>query len=128
VRNLFFTRVGDPDKSEDRAYLTRASPLFSANQIHIPMLIAQGANDARVKPAESEQIVAALAKNHQHGTYVVYTDEGHGFARPENNIDFEARVERFLADKLGGRFESMNTERAPGSTAVVRQIGGVGTK
>ena len=128
VRNLFFTRVGDPDKSEDRAYLTRASPLFSADKIHIPMLIAQGTNDARVKPAESEQIVTALAKNHQPGTYVVYTDEGHGFARPENNIDFEARVERFLADNLGGRFEPMNTERAPGATALVRQIGGVGAK
>jgi dipeptidyl aminopeptidase/acylaminoacyl peptidase len=125
VRNLFFTRVGDPDKSEDRAYLTRASPLFSADKIRIPILIAQGSNDARVKPAESEQIVTALAKNHQPGTYVVYTDEGHGFARPENNIDFEARVERFLADNLGGRFEPMNTERAPGSTALVRQIGGV---
>ena len=128
VRNLFFTRVGDPDKSEDRAYLTRASPLFSADKIHIPMLIAQGTNDARVKPAESEQIVTALAKNHQPGTYVVYTDEGHGFARPENNIDFEARVERFLADNLGGRFEPMNAERAPGATALVRQIGGVGAK
>ena len=59
---------------------------------------------------------------------MVYTDEGHGFARPENNIDFEARVERFLADNLGGRFEPMNTERAPGSTAVVRQFGRAGTK
>jgi dipeptidyl aminopeptidase/acylaminoacyl peptidase len=128
VRNLFFTRVGDPDKSEKRAYLTKASPLFSADKIHIPMLIAQGSNDARVKPAESEQIVTALAKNHQPGTYVVYTDEGHGFARPENNIDFQARVERFLADNLGGRFEPMSTECAPGSTAVVRQIGSVGAK
>jgi len=128
VRNLFFTRVGDPDKSEDRAYLTRASPLFSADKIRVPMLIAQGSNDARVKPAESEQIVTALAKNHQPGTYVVYTDEGHGFARPENNIDFESRAERFLADNLGGRFEPMNTERAPGSTAVLRQIGGLGAK
>ena len=82
VRNLFFTRVGDPAKSEDRAYLTKASPLFSANKIHIPMLIAQGSNDARVKPAESEQIITALANNHQRGTDVVYTDEGHGFARP----------------------------------------------
>jgi dipeptidyl aminopeptidase/acylaminoacyl peptidase len=128
VRNLFFTRVGDPDKSDDRAYLTRASPLFSADKIHIPMLIAQGSNDARVKPAESEQIVTALAKNHQPGTYVVYTDEGHGFARPENRIDFQARAERFLADNLGGRFEPMNRERAPGSTAVVRQIGGAGAQ
>jgi dipeptidyl aminopeptidase/acylaminoacyl peptidase len=128
VRNLFFTRVGDPDKSEDRAYLTRVSPLFSADKIHIPMLIAQGTNDARVKLAESEQMVTALARNHQPGTYVVYTDEGHGFERPENNIDFQARLERFLADNLGGRFEPMNSERAPGSTAVVRQIGGAGAK
>jgi dipeptidyl aminopeptidase/acylaminoacyl peptidase len=69
------------------------------------MLIAQGRNDARVKPTESEQIVTALAKNHQLGTYLVYPNEGHGFARPENKIDFQACAERFLADNLGGRFE-----------------------
>ena len=123
VRNLFFTRVGDPDKATDRAYLTKASPLFSADKIHIPMLIAQGSNDARVKPAESEQIVAAMAKNGQHGTYVVYTDEGHGFARPENRLDFQARAEKLLADNLGGRYEQMAGERIIGSTAIVKEIG-----
>jgi len=123
TRIVFFTRVGDPDKSEDRTYLTKASPLFSADKIHIPMLVAQGSNDARVKPAESEQIVAALEKNGQQGTYVVYTDEGHGFVRPENRIDFQARAERFLADNLGGRYQPMDADRAPGSTAVVRRVG-----
>ena len=87
------------------------------------MLIAQGANDVRVKQAESEQIVAAIAKNGGRATYVLYSDEGHGFRRAENNLDIYARMEKFLADNLGGRFEPMEGERAPGSTAVVREIG-----
>ncbi len=122
-RPIFMTRVGDPDNPADKALLTRASPLFSADRIKIPMLIAQGANDVRVKPAESEQIVAAIKKHGGRATYVVYSDEGHGFARPENRLDFEARAEQFLAQNLGGRSEPMNGDRIPGSTAVVTTIG-----
>jgi dipeptidyl aminopeptidase/acylaminoacyl peptidase len=84
----FHNRVGDP--KADEALLRAASPLFSADKIKVPLLIGQGANDPRVKQAESEQIVAAIEKNGGGVTYVVYPDEGHGFARPENRIDFNA--------------------------------------
>ena len=103
--------------------LTNASPLFSAEKIKIPLLIGQGANDPRVKQAEAEQIVAAIAKHRAVAVYVLYSDEGHGFVRPENRLDFMAREEKFLADNLGGRFEPMVGERMPGSTAQVRVVG-----
>ena len=88
----------------------------------MPLLIGQGANDPRVKPAESEQIVSALEKQGLGVTYVVYPDEGHGFARPENAMDFNARAEAFLGQCLGGRVEPMQGERIPGSTAVVKVV------
>lgn len=98
---LFYTRVGDP--ATDTVMLKERSPLFSASKIKIPMLIGQGANDPRVKQAESEQIVAALKGNEQYVEYIVYPDEGHGFARPENRLDFYGKSEKFLAKYLGGR-------------------------
>ncbi|HYG69944.1 MAG TPA: prolyl oligopeptidase family serine peptidase, partial [Anaeromyxobacteraceae bacterium] len=100
-----------------------ASPLHHADKIRIPLLIGQGANDPRVKQAESEQIVEAIAKNGGQAVYVVYPDEGHGFARPENRMDFNARAEAFLKDHLGGRAEPLAGERIPGSTAVVKVVG-----
>lgn len=100
---LFYKRVGDP--STDEEMLKERSPLFSADKIKIPMLIGQGANDPRVKQAESEQIVAALKANEQYVEYVVYPDEGHGFARPENRLDFYGKTENFLARYLDGRVE-----------------------
>ena len=74
--------------------------------------------------AESEQIVDAIAKNNGSVTYVIYSDEGHGFARPENRIDFNARAENFLAGCLGGRAEPLGAEKIAGSTAAVRVVGG----
>lgn len=103
VLKMFYNRVGDP--STEEAMLKERSPLFSANKIKIPMLIGQGANDPRVKQAESEQIVAALKANEQYVEYVVYPDEGHGFARPENRLDFYGKTENFLSRYLGGRVE-----------------------
>jgi len=122
MRAMFFTRVGDPDNRADKALLTRASPLFAADKIKIPLLIGQGANDPRVKQAEAEQIVDAIGKHGGIATYVLYPDEGHGFARPANRLDFIARTEKFLADNLGGRFEPMHADRIPGSTAKVRVV------
>jgi dipeptidyl aminopeptidase/acylaminoacyl peptidase len=116
----FHNRVGDP--KADEALLRAASPLFSADKIKAPLLIGQGANDPRVKQAESEQIVAAIEKNGGGVTYVVYPDEGHGFARPENRIDFNARSEAFLAECLGGRVEPLAGERIPGSTGQVKVV------
>jgi dipeptidyl aminopeptidase/acylaminoacyl peptidase len=100
---LFYSRVGDPNAEEEM--LKERSPLFSAHKIKIPMLIGQGANDPRVKQSESEQIVAALKANEQYVEYVVYPDEGHGFARPENRLDFYGKTENFLARYLDGRIE-----------------------
>ena len=122
MRSIFFTRVGNPDDPKDKELLTAASPLFSADKIKIPMLVGQGANDPRVKQAEAEQIVEAIAKHRGNAVYVLYTDEGHGFVRPENRLDFTARIEKFLADNLGGRYEPMNGDRIPGSTATVRAV------
>jgi dipeptidyl aminopeptidase/acylaminoacyl peptidase len=73
--------------------------------IEIPMLIAQGANDVRVKQAESEQIVAAMEEKGIEVEYILFEDEGHGFAKPENRLKFYGEVEEFLAKHLGGRFE-----------------------
>ncbi|MBV8362472.1 MAG: S9 family peptidase [Deltaproteobacteria bacterium] len=120
---IFKQRMGNPDKPSDRDMLRNVSPLFSADRIRIPLLIAQGANDPRVTQLESEQIVAAIEKNGGAVTYVLYPDEGHGFVRPANIIDFVARTEKFLAEHLGGRYEPMTEDRIAGSTAVVRVIG-----
>ncbi len=90
---------------EGEAFLSAQSPLFRADAIRAPLLIAQGANDPRVKIAESDQIVEAMRRNGQPVTYIVFDDEGHGFARPENNKRFLAAAEAFLRDTLGGRAE-----------------------
>ncbi len=123
ARSIFFTRVGNPGDPKDKQLLTTASPLFSAGKIKIPMLIGQGANDPRVKQAEAEQIADAIAKHRGSAVYVLYTDEGHGFVRPENRLDFTARMEKFLADNLGGRYEPMKGDRIAGSTARLRVVG-----
>ena len=99
----FHTRVGNPETEE--AFMWERSPLSRAGDIRIPLLIAQGANDPRVKQAESEQIVAALTEKGIDHEYLLFPDEGHGFAKPENRLAFFAAAERFLAGHLGGRFE-----------------------
>jgi dipeptidyl aminopeptidase/acylaminoacyl peptidase len=125
LRGLFTARVGNPDDPADQELLTKASPLFSANKIKAPLLIGQGANDPRVKTAEAEQIVAAMEKNGLPVTYVLYPDEGHGFARPENRIDFQARAEAFLGSCLGGRVEPLPKEgKIAGATSVVKVVAG----
>ncbi len=102
LMKLFEVRVGS---LEDEAFLKARSPLFKADRIKIPMMIAQGANDPRVKQAESEQIVEAVKKAGKPVEYLLFPDEGHGFARPENRLAFHAAAERFLAKYLGGRAE-----------------------
>ncbi len=99
----FHRRVGDPAKDAD--FLWSRSPLSRARDIRIPLLIAQGANDPRVKQDESEQIVAALTEAGIEHEYLLFPDEGHGFAKPENRLRFYAAAERFLARHLGGRAE-----------------------
>jgi dipeptidyl aminopeptidase/acylaminoacyl peptidase len=101
--STFHERVGNPETEEE--FLKSRSPLFSVERIKIPMLIAQGANDPRVKQAESEQIVAAMQEKGIDHEYLLFEDEGHGFARPENRLKFYAAAEKFLAEYLGGRAE-----------------------
>jgi dipeptidyl aminopeptidase/acylaminoacyl peptidase len=103
AKALFAKRVGDLEKEEE--FLKERSPLFKVNYITKPLLIGQGKNDPRVKVAESDQIVEAMRKNGKPVEYVVYPDEGHGFARPENRLHFYATAEQFLAKHLGGRAE-----------------------
>ena len=103
LASQFHRRVGDPDRDAD--LLWERSPLSRAGDIRIPLLIAQGANDPRVKQSESDQIVEALRERGIPHTYLVYPDEGHGFKKPENAMAFQAAAERFLAEHLGGRCE-----------------------
>jgi len=99
----YHRRVGDP--ATDADFLWSRSPLSRVHDIKIPLLIAQGANDPRVKQAESEQIVAALTEAGIEHEYLLFPDEGHGFAKPENRLRFYAAAEKFLARHLGGRSE-----------------------
>lgn len=99
----FHERVGHPEHDAD--FLWERSPLSRVADISIPLLIAQGANDPRVKQAESEQIVEALRAQAIDHEYLLFPDEGHGFAKPENRMRFYAASEEFLARHLGGRYE-----------------------
>jgi len=106
----FARRMGDPRTEAGRRLLAERSPLNSAARISKPLLIGQGANDPRVKQAESDQIVAAMRANGLPVTYVLYPDEGHGFVRPENRKSFNAITEAFLARHLGGRAEPIGED------------------
>jgi len=114
----FYKRMGDPTTAEGQALLKERSPLYKADRITRPLLIGQGANDPRVNVAESEQIVNAMKAKNIPVTYVVFPDEGHGFARPVNNIAFNAVAENFLARCLGGRAEPIG-DALKASTAQV---------
>lgn len=113
IRKVFYLRMGDPSTPEGEADLKAMSPLFSAAKIKSPLLVVQGANDPRVKQHESDQIVVALRDRGFDVEYIVAPDEGHGFARPVNNMAMLAAAEKFLSKHLGGRFqESMKPEVA----------------
>ncbi|NOQ32841.1 MAG: prolyl oligopeptidase family serine peptidase [Methanosarcinales archaeon] len=107
---LIATRIGDPRTVGGRAFLAERSPLTYADQIKKPLLISQGANDPRVRKEESDQIVHAMQDANIPVTYLLYPDEGHGFARPENRMSFFAVAEAFLAEHLGGRYEPIGDD------------------
>ena len=120
----FKRRYGDVRTEEGRAFLRSRSPLYKADQIRRPMLIGHGANDVRCTLAQSEAIVAAMHKLDLPVTYVVFPDEGHGFARHANNIAFHAIVEAFLARHLGGRAEPVGVD-FEGSSHEIRAGGDI---
>lgn len=111
-------RVGDPSTEEGRKLLADRSPLSFVDRIRKPLLIGQGANDPRVKQVEADQIVAAMQKARIPVTYVLFPDEGHGFARPENNGAFNAVTEAFLSQHLGGRYEPVGDALSKSSAQV----------
>ena len=133
-RTQFATRMGDPATAEGRAMLIDRSPITHVDKIKRPLLIGQGGNDPRIVKAESDQIVAAMKAKNIPVTYVLFPDEGHGFARPANNIAFNAVTENFLGQCLGGRAEEIGgtirsssaevphgAEYAPGLTAALKR-------
>jgi dipeptidyl aminopeptidase/acylaminoacyl peptidase len=116
LKKMFTLRVGDAEN--DEAINKKISPLFHVDKVKVPLIIAQGANDPRVNIKESDQMVEAMRAKGLPVTYVVYTDEGHGFARPDNRLDFYGRVDEFLAKHLGGRMEAW--QEIKGASASVR--------
>lgn len=115
---LFNQRVGNLSTEEGRELLESRSPLNFIEKIKKPLLIAQGANDPRVKQSEADQIVSAMTEKNIPVTYILFPDEGHGFARPENSMAFNAATEAFLAEHIGGRYEPIDND-LEGSTMQV---------
>ena len=109
-RQVFARAIGDPETEGGLSLLKERSPLTHVDQIKKPLLIGQGANDPRVKQAESDQIVEAMKSKGIPVTYVLYPDEGHGFQKPENNLSFFAVAEAFLAECQGGRYQSLGDD------------------
>jgi dipeptidyl aminopeptidase/acylaminoacyl peptidase len=105
ARKTFAVRMGDVSTPEGKAELAERSPLNSVDKIKTPLLVAQGANDPRVNRREAEQIVIALRDRGFPVEYILAPDEGHGFARPVNNLALFMEAEKFLAAHLGGRYQ-----------------------
>lgn len=122
---VFEQRMGDLKTEEGKAFLRSRSPLFKVDAISKPLLIGQGANDPRVKQAEADQIVAAMKAKKLPVTYVLFPDEGHGFARPENRKAFNAVAEAFLAVHLGGRVEPIGADFEGSSVQVPEGAGAI---
>ena len=122
---MFKDRVGDHTTEDGRKFLESRSPLTRVASIKRPLLIGQGANDPRVKQAESDQIVNAMKEKNIPVTYVLFPDEGHGFARPTNNTAFMAVAENFLAQHLGGRAEPIHEDFAGSSITIPHGAEGI---
>lgn len=116
--SMLTARVGDHRTDEGRELLKRHSPLTAVRRINKPLLIGQGANDPRVKQAESDQIVRAMQEKSIPVTYVLYPDEGHGFARPENQLSFFAIAEQFFSRHLGGTAQEIGDDFRDSSVTV----------
>ena len=116
LRKQLYLRMGEVDK--DSVFNQKVSPLFHVDQVKAPLIVGQGANDPRVNIRESTQMVEAMRAKGLSVEYVVYADEGHGFARPQNRLDFYGRAEQFLAKYLGGRAEPYTP--VDGNTAAMK--------
>jgi dipeptidyl aminopeptidase/acylaminoacyl peptidase len=125
IRRTLVAAIGDPDSEEGRRLLTARSPLNRVDAIRRPLLMGQGANDPRVKQAESDQIVNAMRVRDIPVTYALFPDEGHGFLKPENRLAFYAAAESFLGACLGGRVQPIGDDFQNSSIRVVAGAGQV---
>jgi len=116
VKKRWLRRIGDV--TSDAALNQKISPVYHAADIRAPLLIGHGLHDPRVKVEQSVKIAETIRKNGGAVTLIVYSDEGHGFQRPENNLDFNGRTEEFLHGCIGGRFEPW--QKVPGSTGEIK--------
>src|SRR5271170_6053131 len=114
-----YARMADLGTPAGKAWMEERSPLHFAAKITTPLLVVQGANDPRVNRGEAEQIVIALRDRGRPVEYMLAPDEGHGFARPVNNLALFMAVEKFLAEHLGGRYQEGGT---PEVTARLKEI------
>ena len=121
-RQVFYNAIGNPETEAGMALMKERSPLSHVDKINKPLLIAQGANDPRVKQAESDQIVEAMKARDIPVTYVLYPDEGHGFQKPENNLSFFAVAESFLGTCLGGRVQPVGDDFEGSSIEIVHGL------
>jgi len=110
ARKIFTQRMGDPDTEEGREQLERQSPLNHVENISRPMLVVHGYNDPRVRQSEADQLVATMRENDLPVEFIVAPDEGHGFRGRENRLAMYARIEAFLAEHLGGRYQDSMDE------------------
>lgn len=135
----FYKHIGDPAKPADVPRMMAQSPISRVDAIKVPLLIGQGQNDPRVVKAESDQIVEAMRAKKLPVTYVNFTDEGHGFLRPENRLAFFSITEGFLGQCLNGRVEPIGdafkgsslqvlegAQYVPGLTAALPKGGATG--
>ncbi len=118
-RKIMYARMADPDTPDGSKWMEERSPLHSAGKIKTPLMVVQGANDPRVNRREAEQIVIALRDRGFPVEYLLAPDEGHGFARPVNNLAMFMAVEKFLAGHLGGRYQEGGS---PEVTARLKEI------
>jgi dipeptidyl aminopeptidase/acylaminoacyl peptidase len=118
-RKIMYARMADPDTPAGKKWMEERSPLLSAAKIKTPLMVVQGANDPRVNRREAEQIVIALRDRGFPVEYLCAPDEGHGFARPVNNLAMFMAVEKFLAAHLDGRYQEGGT---PEVTARLKEI------
>ena len=121
--SVWKNRLGDPDTEEGRAFLRERSPLTHIDRAFRPILIVQGLEDVRVTRAESEQMVAVLRRRNVPVTYVIFPDEGHGFAKPQNQIAFRAVTEAFLAKHLGGAAQPIDRARDFAGSSLTVEVG-----
>jgi dipeptidyl aminopeptidase/acylaminoacyl peptidase len=119
ARKIMYARMADPGTPQGKAWLQERSPLTKASSIRTPLLVVQGANDPRVNRREAEQIVTALRDRGSPVEYILAPDEGHGFARPVNNMAMYMAAEKFFAEYLDGRYQ---TDGTPEVVARLKEI------